>query len=539
MNGTCSRPLWPTPLRILRTGWTCWLAGLLAVAGAVALPARAAGKAEHVVVVVFDGMRPDFITPQFAPNLYALATNGVFFKRHHPVYISTTIVNGTALATGTHPGHSGILANNDYREELNLQSPVASEVLDTLRRGDLFAKGEYIAADTLAELIQDAGFHTYVAGTKSVTLIQDRSPRKTDTAAHSNSVTLGRGLTLPRATGEGFNKVNDDKPFPDAFTTPNMASDGWTTKALTKGLWKKGVPKYSLLWLSDPDLTQHAKSVGAPEALAAIEASDRHLGEVVKSLKEYGAYDSTDIFVVSDHGFSSIVRGAEITESLRKAKLNVFTKLENPERGDVMVVNLGGSCMIYVVGRDEAVVRHTVEVLQQCDFTGTLFTRLGIEGTFPMSAVHYPMTGHGPDIVVSMRWYPERNNFGAPGLIATPGGTNGTGTHGSLSPFDMHNTLVGSGPDLKRGFIDTIPSGNIDLAPTVLHLLGIKPKQPMDGRVLREALAGETGPAPEVKERRQTAERTIGLMQWSQYLQTSEVDGAIYFDEGGASAVQK
>ena len=29
------------------------------------------GKAEHVVVLVWDGMRPDFITPQFAPNLYA------------------------------------------------------------------------------------------------------------------------------------------------------------------------------------------------------------------------------------------------------------------------------------------------------------------------------------------------------------------------------------------------------------------------------------------------------------------------------------
>lgn len=529
-----------SPFRTSRPGGKNWLPLLLLAAGLGSMPAQAAGKAEHVVVVVFDGMRPDFITPQFAPNLYALATNGVFFKRNHPVYISTTIVNGTAIATGTYPGHSGILANSDYREELNLQSPVASEVLDTLRRGDMWSKGEYIAVDTLPELIQDAGFHTYVAGTKSVTLIHDRSPRKTDTAAHSNSVTLGRGITLPRVTGEGFNKVNDDKPFPDAFTTPNVASDAWTTKALTKGLWKKGVPKYSLLWLSDPDITQHAKGVGAPEALAAIESSDKHLGEVIKSLKEYGVFDKTDIFVVSDHGFSSIVRGAEITESLKKAKLNAFTKLENPEHGDVLVVNLGGSTMIYVMDRDEAVVRKTVEVLQQCDFTGTLFTRLGLEGTFPMSTIHYPMTGHGPDIVISMRWYPERNDFGASGLIATPGGAKGSGgTHGSLSPFDMHNTLVGSGPDLKRGFVDTIPSGNIDLAPTVLHLLGIQPKQPMDGRVLREALAAETGLAPEVKERRQEASRTIGLMQWNQYLQTSEVDGAMYYDEGNGSAAQR
>src|SRR6266576_3950214 len=54
------------------------------------------GQAEHIVVVVWDGMRPDFITPQYTPTLYQLAASGVFFKKHHPVYISTTEVNGTA-----------------------------------------------------------------------------------------------------------------------------------------------------------------------------------------------------------------------------------------------------------------------------------------------------------------------------------------------------------------------------------------------------------------------------------------------------------
>src|SRR4029434_1497018 len=42
------------------------------------------GRAEHIVVVVWDGMRPDFITPQYCPTLYGLATNGTFFRCHHP-----------------------------------------------------------------------------------------------------------------------------------------------------------------------------------------------------------------------------------------------------------------------------------------------------------------------------------------------------------------------------------------------------------------------------------------------------------------------
>lgn len=493
---------------------------------------RAQGKAEHVVVVVFDGMRPDFITPQYAPNLYSLATNGVFFRRNHPVFISTTIVNGTALATGTHPGTSGILANNDFREELNSQSAVASEVIDTIRRGDIAAQGRYVDADTLAEIVQDAGFHTYVAGTKSVVLLHDRKPRRTDTPAHSNSVILGRGLVMPRLTGDGLKKVNDDKVFPDTFTTPNVASDGWTTKALTKGLWKKGVPKYSLLWLSDPDVTQHAKGVGSPEALSGIDSSDKNLGEVIKTLKEKGVYEKTDIFVVSDHGFSSIARSADIAAALKRFNLNAVTKLENPEAGDVLVVGLGGAAMIYVTDRQAETVRATARALQACDFTGVIFSRIPIEGTFPLSTVHYPMEGHGPDLLVSMRWLADQNEHEAPGMLIATGGSKGGGTHGSLSKYDMNNTLVASGPDLKSGLLSMIPSGNIDLAPTILHILGIKPKVAMNGRVLREALVSDNGPAPEVKERKVEARHLSGAYEWNQYLTIHEVEGAIYYTEG-------
>lgn len=511
---------------------------LCALAAAALLPAEKAeakGKADHVVMVVFDGMRPDFIRPQYCPNLYSLATNGVFFRRHHPVFVSTTIVNGTALATGTHPGHSGIIANNDYRQELNFLSPVASEVLDTIRRGDMLSGGKYVSVDTVAELIQAAGHHTYIAGTKSVTLLHDRGLRQTDTEAHRNSVILGRGLVMPRSQGDALKKASDDKSFPDSFTTPNAASDNWTTRALVKGLWKKGVPKYSVLWLSDPDLTQHAKGVGSKEALEAIETSDRNLGELLKELDERKLRDKTDVFVVSDHGFSNIEREADIVGALKNAKINAATKNDNPEKGDVMVVNLGGAALVYVVDRDEAVIRKTAAVLQQCDFTGVLFSRLPIDGTFPMELVRYNGAGKGsPDFVVAMRWSDVRSDTGAPGMLISTGGGKPGGTHGSLSRYDMNNTLVASGPDLKRGVVSDIPSGNTDLAPTVLEILGIGIPKHVDGRVLREAFA-QGDARPEVKEERHEARRKIGFLEWNQYLKTSQVDGAIYFDEGNGS----
>lgn len=147
------------------------------------------GRAEHIVLVVWDGMRPDFVTPQHCPTLYELATNGFFFRRHHSTFISFTEVNGTALATGTHPGRSGVQANAEYRPELSLLSTFATGGLDPVRRGDLLSGGHYIMSPTVAEILQDAGISTVIAGTKPVTLLHDRSARK-HSAAEKNWVTF-------------------------------------------------------------------------------------------------------------------------------------------------------------------------------------------------------------------------------------------------------------------------------------------------------------------------------------------------------------
>ena len=65
------------------------------------------GQADHVVVVVWDGMRPDFITPQYTPALFELARQGTFFARNHAVYVSTTEVNDTSAAAAKAHVESG------------------------------------------------------------------------------------------------------------------------------------------------------------------------------------------------------------------------------------------------------------------------------------------------------------------------------------------------------------------------------------------------------------------------------------------------
>jgi arylsulfatase A-like enzyme len=181
------------------------------------------------------------------PTLYSLATNGVFFSKHHSTYVTSTEVNGTWLATGVHPGRSGILANTDYQPELSVLSTFATESMDAIRRGDLLTDGNYIETATLPEILQDAGIPTITAGSKPVVLLHDRSWKKAS-PIERQSVTLFEGKTLPRAAGEALPKVNDNKPFPGAVTHPNSGQDNWTTRSLLRSLWRNGVTP-TVLWI--------------------------------------------------------------------------------------------------------------------------------------------------------------------------------------------------------------------------------------------------------------------------------------------------
>lgn len=515
------------------------LASLLsaAIPPAIAQPVNPE-PAEHVVLVVWDGMRPDFVAPQFCPNLYALATNGVFFRRHHPVYVSSTQVNGAALATGANPGHNGILGNTEYDPEFSFLSTYATESTESVRRGDAMTGGHYIMTPTAAEILQGSGISTIIAGSKPVAQFHDRRRVRT-TPAQKQSVTLYEGKTIPRDLVESLKKVNEDKEFPPTITYPNTGQDKWTTRALTKALWKNGVPKYTLLWLSDPDKSQHESGVGSSMALEGIESSDKNLGEVIKTLKEKGVWEKTDLMLVSDHGFSTINRTPNVASILKKAGFNASTKLEDPEPGDVMVVGLGGTALLYAFERDEATIQKLVAFLQTTDFAGTIFCRLPIEGTFPFETVGYSATNNPPDIMVSLRWSADTNSNGAPGLMMTVGGTVGKGSHASLSRFDMNNTLVAHGPNFKRGMVNDIPSGNVDVAPTILWLLGVKPLAAMDGRVLHEALVRSRTKTPKPEVKVLEARREVGLFHWEQYLKFSTVGTTRYFDEGNGVATRR
>jgi arylsulfatase A-like enzyme len=505
----------------------------------------------HVVVVVWDGMRPDFVTEENTPTLWKLAREGITFRKHHAVYPSATMVNGTAMVTGIYPGKSGIIANHVYRPDIDPHHSIDVELPAVVKKGDEVSGGKYILVPTIAELVQHAGGRTVIASAKTVGLLLDR---QADVGTAKNCVTLFAGKSLPAEIIPSITATLG--PFPSG----HLQQDAWTTKAMTDCFWKDGVPALSVLWLGEPDLTQHESAPGAPAALAAIKSADENLAAVLSALDQRDARGRTDVFIVSDHGFSTIKRSVDLRrilndagftakiEELRIAKDGnqsaggIRDKTEfndQPKPGDIMLAANGGSVLFYVVGHDKKLIRRLVEFLQQSDFAGVIFTKEPMEGTFGLTQALI-QRGDAPDVVMAFRWTDLQNQFGVTGEIdADWQRAAGKGTHATLSRFDMHNTLIAAGPDFKRGQTDDLPTGNVDLVPTILQILGIKVPHQMDGRILSEAVAAPTSllPAPKPEAKSIEARKDFPSGTWRQTLKISRVGSTIYLDEGNGAFV--
>jgi arylsulfatase A-like enzyme len=478
-------------------------------------------------------MRADFLTEANAPTLWKLAHEGVTFRNHHSVYPTLTNVNATALATGVYPNRSGPIGNYEYRPEIDRAKTIRTDAPETMRTGDELTEGKFLAVPTIAELVQRAGGWSVVAGTKTAPLLFDRKPAEISKEGR-RSISLFDGTTLPASANESIVKLLG--AFPSSTMLPAKAWDNWTTRALTELLWKEELPDLSVLWMAEPDRSEHATAPGSETTLAAIKSSDANLSLVLQALDRKHVRDQTDIFVVSDHGFSSIGRAIDVAGLLAKDGFTVHGARETPSaKGEIHVVGNGGTDFFYVSDHDSEVTTRLVEWLQRSDFAGVIFSRSDCDGAFPLAQVHLD-TAAGPDVVMTFRWSERANEHGIAGTIDT-NGTSGDakGTHGTLSPFDVHNMLVAAGPDFRKEAVSDLPTSNLDVAPSILHLLGITPPHQLDGRVVSEAMMtdGTTPVAAEPRTLEATHSSKAGT--WRQYLRVSGVGAEVYIDEGNGS----
>ena len=161
--------------------------------------------------------------------------------------------------------------------------------------------------------------------------------------------------------------------------------------------------------------------------------------------------------------------------------------------GAIVVAANAGSDYLFVPDGNIDTVKAAVASLQSRLQFGAIFVsdRYGeVAGTLPMSLIKTENSGNGraPDIIVSFSFDENVAVAGKSG-ISYASSVNRRGDHGSFSQTDTHISLLAHGPDFKSGLYDTLPTANVDIAPTVARILKFSMPD-VQGRVLEEALQG-------------------------------------------------
>ncbi len=460
------------------------------------------GKARLNLVFVLDGLRPDSINSEDTPNIYKLREQGVNYVNGHSVFPTVTRVNTAAISTGFYPGTNGILGNAMYVSGVNPTRSFSTDVYANLRKLDEVTGGKMVLVKTLGEWLEARGMKLAAissAPNGQALLLNPRAPQGVGILvngyiepgklvaypAKANAEILSRFGTAPRKTKE---------------TRSEKASVDWTMEVLREYVIRELKPDVALAWMSEPDHTQHVMGVGSPEAREALQNDDRNVGLILKKLEALGLLDQTNIFIISDHGFGTLGFGINVDQELIKAGLKA-----RPDSDDVVSASSGGAVLLHVKEHNSERIKRIVKFLQSQDWIGAVFTAGNnqssdgggsLEGTFSLQLIHMFNRERGPDIVLTFPWNSSKNAFGIPGTDysntrrATGPIKGPTSNHGSMSPWDVHNTFIVWGIDFKRGAVVRVPASNVDVTPTLLALKGIGDAKNLEGRVLREAMNG-------------------------------------------------
>jgi arylsulfatase A-like enzyme len=315
---------------------------------------------KRVIIFVWDGLRPDSVDDAVTPQLARLRDGrGTNFRNHHAMYPTLTMMNAAAFATGTTSGQHGFYGNWEYQPgptgnnakgaPLDYSQPFFSEdhaILQTLDAFYRAAGSALLHVETLFEIAHAAGMKTAAIGKIGPTFLIDYHQ------SGDSGVILDENVVLPRSFGSALqaagiplpkNTVNQTYPDgplqlaadngdPTAVTEPALITlaDGVTPdpRALTGSPHKARNaylmrvfieyvlpqidPELSVIWLRNPDSTQHSYGPGTPNVRDALAHQDLLLGRLLAALDELGRTKNTDLIVVSDHGHSTIGSDAEV-----------------------------------------------------------------------------------------------------------------------------------------------------------------------------------------------------------------------------------
>jgi predicted AlkP superfamily pyrophosphatase or phosphodiesterase len=400
---------------------TVALCGMV-VAGAAAVEGERARGAPAVILISLDGTTPEAVRAAELGTLLGLARRGAVASRLVPVFPSNTFPNHVTMVTGVAPEVHGIVSNVFLDPERGLfrysDDPTWIEV-------------EPIWSIATRHGVVSAAFHWV-------------------------------GSEGPWRSGHGPRYWKRfDKGTPETEKVEQMLA--WRDLPEPRER-----PRLITSWFRGADHAGHRHGPASDEVHGALRAQDRALTGLVAGLEERGAFATTTLLLVSDHGMLAVQRQVDLDAALRDA--------------GVAASVLGGGGFVMVSLREgSGETARAVSVARG----------LGLEAYARREAPAELRLGHPRfgDIAV----------LAPPGVAISRSGALRPAMRGSHGyPPDVRGMGAifvafgrGARPGTELGEVRAV-----DVAPTVLALLGIAVPRWMEGSPIAELIppvAGSTG----------------------------------------------
>lgn len=417
-------------------------------AAAQEAPAGAPPPARHVVLVDWDGFDPDFLGRANLPNLRALAARG-------------SLSTGTStFQTVSNPARAS-MSTGAYPEVHNNAAYYFDSVSGT-------AKGQerFLGAETIA---QDLAAHGRTLASVQWYMVQNYG------------ATYGDGEHLYVQPSGTFGQRVDVAI--DILNRRPVSSNGVPVSV-------PRIPDFLAVYTDQPDTLAHQKGAESPDLVPLLEQMDADLGRLVQATRDVGIYDSTAFILTADHGMTSWSQTLipQVLSAITAAGYapEVVTSGNRPADATEVIIQPGAVRYGDVTLRGRAAtaegrarVRAALESLSPTFISGVL-------DDADLDALR--ASDKLGDLIA------EANPPYAFSLTVPPPGESRAG-HGSRA--EMAVPFLVAGPGFVPGMAPADPR-SVDVAPTIAHLLGIRPPAQAQGRSL--VTAADVGPPPVIPE---------------------------------------